>query len=326
MNITIVDKGSIPVLKYGGTSRVIWYLGKELSKMGHQVTYIVREGSSSPFAKIIPLNEEIDINKQIPEDTDIVHFNFTPKTEVNFPYVVTIHGNINNEQAADINSIFVSENHAKRHGSNSFVANGLDWDDYGSVNLDKKEDYLHFLGKAAWRVKNVQGAIDITKKARTKLHVLGGKRLNFKMGFRFTLSSRITFHGMVGGEEKLNLIRPSKGLIFPVRWHEPFGLAITESLYMGCPVFGTPYGSLPEIVHKEVGFLSNNENELVEAVKNVDSFSTKRCHEYARDCYNSRVMAVLYLRKYEKVINGETLNEITPKAVKIQEEKFLDYN
>ena len=41
-----------------------------------------------------------------------------------------------------------------------------------------------------------------------------------------------------------------------MRWHEPFGIALIEALYFGCPVFGTPYGSLPEIVEEGVqGFL-----------------------------------------------------------------------
>ena len=56
-------------------------------------------------------------------------------------------------------------------------------------------------------------------------------------------------------------------MIFPVRWHEPFGLAIVESLYFGCPVFGTPYGSLPEIVAPDVGVLSARASDLAEAVR-----------------------------------------------------------
>jgi hypothetical protein len=61
-------------------------------------------------------------------------------------------------------------------------------------NSQMQRDYSHFLGKAAWRVKNVQGAIDVIKRTRTeKLIVMGGSRLNFKMGFRLTLSSGIRF-------------------------------------------------------------------------------------------------------------------------------------
>ena len=36
--------------------------------------------------------------------------------------------------------------------------------------------------------------------------------------------------------EKGEILNSSKGLVFPVLWHEPFGLAIIESLYYGCPV------------------------------------------------------------------------------------------
>ena len=67
---------------------------------------------------------------------------------------------------------------------------------------------------------------------------------------------------MVGGNKKNRLLQHSKGLIFPVKWDEPFGLAITESLYCGCPVFGTPYGSLPELVPSDVGFLAEDMNDI----------------------------------------------------------------
>ena len=155
-----------------------------------------------------------------------------------------------------------SKNHAARYGSHCFVHNGLDPDEYGKPSF-KKSDYFHFLGDAAWRVKNVKGAIKIASKAKVNLKVIGGNRLNISQGFRLTLNLNTSFCGMIGGVKKNEILDKSKGLIFPVRWHEPFGLAITESLYFGCPVFGTPYGSLPEIVNNEVGFLSNESTELV---------------------------------------------------------------
>ena len=51
----------------------------------------------------------------------------------------------------DKNSVFVSKNHANRYQSNEYVYNGLDWDDYGKVDLEKKRKRFHFLGNAAWR-------------------------------------------------------------------------------------------------------------------------------------------------------------------------------
>ncbi|MGR5543430.1 glycosyltransferase, partial [Vibrio campbellii] len=74
-------------------------------------------------------------------------------------------------------------------------------------------------------------------------------------------------------------------------WHEPFGLAVTESLYFGCPVFASPYGSLPELVNEDVGVLSHHESDLVTAIEQAEAFDSKRCNEYARDAFNATIMA-----------------------------------
>lgn len=327
MNILIEYNGLIPALKYGGTERAIWYLGKELTKMGHDITYLVNKGSSCDFAPILFYDKEKPLQEQVPPSTDIIHFLSKNAEPINKPYIVTIQGNVNDQREFDMNTVFVSKDHAARFGSTSFVYNGMDWDDYAKPDLNNKRNYFHFLGDAAWRLKNVKGAIDIinaTKKERLK--VLGGHRLNFNMGFRFTISPRVKFYGMVGGEEKNRLLQGSKGLIFPVKWSEPFGIALTESLYFGCPVFGTPYGSLPEIINKEVGFLSNSKDRLAEEVQNVDRYSRVTCHEYARDLFNSKLMAEAYVKKYEMVLNGEQLNSVPPKLITIQTEKFLEWN
>ena len=68
MNITIVLGDKIPSIKYGGTQRVMWYLGKELNKRGHKVTFIAGKGSSCPFAKVIELDPSVNLNTQIPTD------------------------------------------------------------------------------------------------------------------------------------------------------------------------------------------------------------------------------------------------------------------
>lgn len=305
MNVLIVQNSVFPALLYGGTERVLWYLAHELHKMGHQVSLLCKSGSECPFANCIIYNPQKHINEQIPDDIDIIHFN---TSELGYtgdkPYVVTIHGNYN--AVIPKNAIFVSRNHAERHDSQNFVYNGLDWDDYGELNKSEPRAYYHFLGKAAWRVKNVRGAINIIKQLPgEKLYVLGGTRLNFKMGFRFTISPKVRFKGMVGGNKKNRLLQHSKGLIFPVKWDEPFGLAITESLYCGCPVFGTPYGSLPELVPSDVGFLAEDMNDIAEHIKNHYNYTHSRCHEYARDLFNSRIMAENYVRYYERILQGE---------------------
>jgi glycosyltransferase involved in cell wall biosynthesis len=325
MRITIVDRGRIPVSHYGGTQRVIWYLGQELSRMGHQVSFLVAPGSTCPFARIIPLDSHRTAASQIPENTDIVHFHFDPGdvSSLSIPYIITNHGNRHDFRVFDPNTVFVSKNHAQRYGSECFVYNGLDWDDYGKPNLEISRRYFHFLGKAAWKVKNLSGAIQVIKQTpHEKLYVLGGKRVNLSMGIRITLSPRVKFFGMVGGTKKLDLLQHSKGLLFPVLWNEPFGLAIIESLYFGCPVFGTPYGSLPELVTPEVGFLSCNCKELAEALLLHQNYHPEICHEYALENFNAKQMALGYLECYEQVLDGKTLNPLPPVWQGMAEEVF----
>lgn len=316
MKIVLVDTGGkIPALKYGGTERVIWGLGKALSQLNHQVTYIVPEGSYCDFAKVITYNPLKTLNEQIPSEADLVHFHFKLKEAISKPYLVTIHGNYDDQDEFDQQSVFLSKNHATRHNSEVYVYNGLDWDDYPKVKLNLNRDYFHFLGKATWKIKNALGAYSISQKSNVPLKVMGGKKwseYNLKKGFKYLFNPNIDFCGMVDNDQKMNICSQSKGLIFPVRWHEPFGLAVIESLYCGSPVFATPYGSLKELVIDEVGFTHTQESKLVDAVKNRE-FSPIRCHEYARDLFNAKVMTQNYLQLYERVLNGDALNITAPK-------------
>lgn len=324
MNILIVCKGTLPPATYGGTERVVWSLIKGLYQLGHKVYILNPLSVKCEWANCIIQQPDLSIDDQIPDEIDIVHFHIGGSCNKK-PYVITRHGNNTVTQKNDPNSIFVSHKHALNHGCESFVYNGLDWDDYRQPNLNanKRDNRYHFLGKAAWRLKNVQGAIDITKNAKVGLDVLGGHRLNFKMGFRLTLDRHVKFHGMVDNIKKCNVLERSKGLIFPVTWEEPFGLAITESLFMGTPVFATPYGSLPELISTpEFGLLSNIEADLVDAIKHRD-YDPRLCYEYARDTFDHISMTKAYLNKYEQVLQGELLNSSI--SAPIQKMKKLPY-
>jgi len=324
MNIVLFYNGYVPAIKYGGTERVVFYLAQELEKLGHTVTLLVKGTLKETVLKTIIYNESIPIKDQLPSNTDVVHLHSLIEEQLDFPYVMTLHGNTSNQNALDKNVIFVSKNHAQRYGSSSFVLNGLNWDDYSVVNINERRRYYHFLGNAAWKVKNVTAAIELAKKSNEKIKILGGVRFNFNMGIRFTFTHKASFYGMVGGDQKDALLNASKGLIFPVLWHEPFGLAIIESLYFGAPVFGTPYGALPELVTPEVGYLSDDKSVLVEAIES-NHFDRKLCHEYARDLFNSKRMAEQYLLKYETVLNHNSLNKTAPFLQTLPTSKYLKF-
>src|SRR5436190_1507033 len=126
MHILIVNNSIIPALKYGGTERVIWWLGKRLVKMGHKVSYLVAKGSWCPFADVYGLNPAVPFNSQVPATVDVVHLLSGYNERPEKPYIITMQGNLNEAVELDKNIVFVSRNHAWRYGSESFVYNCLD--------------------------------------------------------------------------------------------------------------------------------------------------------------------------------------------------------
>ena len=272
MHILLVNNSPIPVYGYGGTERVIWDLGKTLVQQGHRVSYLVPEGSTCDFGQVLPIRPDAPWEAQIPADVDVAHFQFNPRSELSRPYLVTEHGNARKPRPLPRNTVFLSRDHAARYGSTEFVYNGLDWASYGPVDFARPRPHYHFLGKAAWGVKNVRGAIRVAKLAGVELDVLGGHRINFRRGFRWTLSRKIHFHGMVGG---------------------------------------TPYGALPELVPVHCGVLSDQASVLAEAVRS-NHFDPRACHAHVVEHFGAARMARNYLRMYERVLDGETLNAQAP--------------
>ena len=322
MNIAITSNIALPVAKYGGAERVIWELSRELSFLGHSVYLITPPGTTCDFAQVIEFNPVNNISSLIPKSIDLIHFFSKIPKNLQIPHIYTAEGNGIYGQKFSRQTVFVSKNQAFRHGGDCVVYNGLT---PCETNLSLERKGFHFLGKAAWRRKNVKGAIRCARKANsTKIDILGGTRINFNMGFRFTLDPIARFHGMVDNSKKYKVMESSKGLVFPVCWNEPFGLAIIESLFSGCPVFGTPYGSLPELVPSEVGFLSASSDELAEAMKDSQQWKPQVCRDYAVENFNSKKMALSYVEIYERVLAGETLNK-EPPTLKELEPKLLPF-
>ncbi len=329
MRILIVCKNRIPVFAYGGTERIVWDLGLELSRRGHQITFIAKPGSRSDFADVLPFDKRKPFLPQVREAArlcrpDVVHFHSNPfgtvqeADEFRWPYLVTAHKNLDLQEWFPVNTVFISADHARRYGGENFVYNGLNWAQYGRVDLSIVRSHFHFLGNVNWPYKNFRGAVSVACTAGVPLEVMGGSRLQFKRkskgGFRFTWQPNVRFNGQTGGATKFDLLNRSRGFIFPVTWHEPFGLAIVESLFFGAPVFATPYGAIPELVDASCGVLSNSSSALVDAIGSWDSFPAEACHIRAREIFNSSRMALGYLSLYEKVLDRRALQSQPPQG------------
>lgn len=310
----LVSRVSLPPPKYGGTQRVIWSLAQAQRAQGHEVRFLWGDAPQVPAGTIVAKKGQA-LNPLIGDWPDIVHFHRAPDEPISKPFVVTEHFNAGGPQQYHLNTVFLSRQHAAIHHGHCYVYNGLDWSDYGEPCFTPKGKYFHFLGKARIATKNLSGAIATAKQAKAKLAVLGGPRMKLGKGGYIHFDRHVSFKGMVGGEHKHNLIRQSNGLLLPVRWHEPFGLAYTESLFLGAPVFATPYGAIPEIVSEpELGFLSTKAEELAAAMADMSPYNRRMCHEVAKERFGHMQMAQGYQQCYETVLDGQTLHQTAPYA------------
>jgi glycosyltransferase involved in cell wall biosynthesis len=313
MRIAVVYPGRLPAVDYGGIERFVVWLGRGLRELGHEVAVLAAPGSHTDFAPVFPYDPAAPVEAQLPGGIDFVHLSLPGDWPRSVPACLTYHETSGERRSHHPNTVFVSAHQARANGGEVFVWHGLDPSNYPEPDLDAARTRLTFLGKAAWRVKNVRGAIAIARRAGLPVDVLGGSRLQFSMGFRLTLDWRARFHGMVDDAAKAKWLNRSRGLVNPVRWHEPFGVAIIEALYFGVPVFGTPYGSLRELVPPFAGHLATSAEELSEAIL-TRSYEPERIHGWAREQFHYLRMARDYIGIYEKILGGGQLHASPPQA------------
>ena len=304
IRVSLIHNALFPIQKYGGTERVIWWLAKGLHELGHSVQLVCNPQSSCPFAEIISYADFAQGKSSL--KSEIQHFFYSPPAEPKTPYVVTIEGNGQVGERFLPNTIFVSEDHARRHGAIAFVYNGLDPDDYIFNPEQATRSGLLFLAKASWSVKNVRGAIRIARLSNKHLNILGGSR------WWLPQWRGVSWRGMLGGSEKSQWIAGAEALVFPVLWHEPFGIAVTEALVSGTPVLATPFGSLKELVPAQVGKLCSTYEDFIQQAANLSQFKPQDCRDWALSKFHYLKMTQSYLSLYDRVLNGHQLNPNPP--------------
>ncbi|HVZ58894.1 MAG TPA: glycosyltransferase [Patescibacteria group bacterium] len=74
----------------------------------------------------------------------------------------------------------------------------------------------------------------------------------------FLKNPLVTMRGLLTDGPKISFLKGAKAFLFPLRWDEPFGMSVIESLAVGTPVIAYARGSMPEIIlDGKVGFLVN---------------------------------------------------------------------
>lgn len=307
MKVVFHSSSPLPVKDYGGIERIVYWHMVELVKQGHEIVLIGHpdcQVSADGIEHLPYAPSDLGWENLIPADTDIAHLSYNHQVSSGLPTLSTVHGNAQIGEKLRKNSVFVSKKHAQNHGGEFFVYNALDFSEYPFD--DKREikwDHFLFLAKASWRVKNLKHTIKACSSAKKALEIIGGRGLLPR--------PRIKSHGIVGGSKKLEIINQCDALIFPVRWQEPFGIAIIEAMALGLPVIGSSYGSLPELITNDTGIICKNFEELCQAVATDHSsrFSPSKIRESVQKRFNISDHTRSYIQLYEKILSGESLHQ-----------------
>jgi len=299
MHVAVASHHRLPVKGYGGNQRVVVALVRGLAALGHRVTLLAQPGTRVPeAARVVEVpprtlkNAGADLAPFVPKDADILHGHFPLKQgPKGVPFVQTLHGNWKPGAALPPHTIFLSRDHAHRHGSEAFVYNGLDPAEF--IFRRRKEQWDLFLGRLH-SDRGYHWAVEAAKKTGRRLIVAGGWRPSF--------TGVIKYVGEVDGKRKAVLLARARCLWMPAQWDEPFGLPTIEALFSGTPVLGTRRGALPEILTPAVGAVCETLDEMLAAAETIATRDPVACRERAERHFTHLHMAENYIRMYQSVL------------------------
>lgn len=210
----------------------------------------------------------------------------------------------------DLNYISIS-NSQRKGGENlnwiGTVYNGIDLKPY--TFHTKPKDYFVWLGKFN-PDKGVKEAILAAKKAKVKLLLAGKVDELEKEDYEYFKTEveplidnkQITYVGEANDKKKNELFGNAKAFLNPIKWNEPFGLVMTESMATGTPVISFINGSAPEIItNNETGFLVKTVNEMVQKIKMINKINREKTRKRVEQLFSAEKMVDGYESLYKKL-------------------------
>jgi len=105
-------------------------------------------------------------------------------------------------------------------------------------------------------------------------------------------------------ETLLDLLRRAKCTLVGDRWEQPFSIVMLESMACGTPVIAFRKGATSEIIKDgKTGFVVDTEDDMVEAIKKIDSIKPEDCRKRVEDNFSREHMAKKYLDVYRMIIS-----------------------
>jgi glycosyltransferase involved in cell wall biosynthesis len=324
---------AVPPPAYGGTELVVHALACALSRAGHEVVIYATGDSRGPNVRaffetpVWPPDPYLELlhchfaARDVAEgDFDVVHVH-TPAAlafagEMNAPVVYTLH-HVQEPRlsryyahAPAIVRVAISARQAalEQPAPDHVVHHGLEPDLYRAGAPHGDAGYAFFLGRLSW-CKGPELAIEAAREAGLPL-VVAGKVHGEDGGpegwedavLRPALRQpHVQWVPEADLEAKRRLFEGARALLVPIRWEEPFGLVMIESMMAGCPVIAYRRGAAPELVEDGVtGHLVDDVGEMAAALRRVRRFDRAACRARALERFSSDRMARDYLAVYRR--------------------------
>jgi len=189
------------------------------------------------------------------------------------------------------------------------VYNGLDLNAIPFQTSVAPDAPLLFAGRIAPE-KGVEAALEIAELAGTPLVIAGGiyDRNYYEQRIlpRLTNSgTHITYVGQIGREELWQLMGQALGVLCPIAWDEPFGLAPVEAMATGTPVIAFRRGAMAEIIqHGQTGFLVAPDacSQAAALVHELPTIVRAHCRTHVEEHFTLDKMLNAYERVYRTLI------------------------
>lgn len=335
----------IPPSLYGGTERIVSLLTEGLVARGHDVT-LFASGDSKTNAKLSSIFEKALGNSGFDKsnnDRPLLHYQACYDRASEFDLIhshgqylslpgaerlgtsvlFTIHGSYYKGETTEekrailakykhFNYSSISDNQRGGMPDLHFVAtvyNALDISEY-LYNPQNNSEYLLWVGRVSPK-KGALEAIQTAKKVGLRLEMAAAidpiDRKYFDEVIKPSIDgANVVFHGEVRSNSLIELYGGARAVLFPIAWHEPFGLVMIEAMACGTPVVAYNCGSVPEIVEDgKTGYVveqSDGIDGLVRAVQKIDLIDRAACRARVDKYFSSERMVEGYEKAYKKVL------------------------
>ncbi|PIR01994.1 MAG: glycosyl transferase [Candidatus Nealsonbacteria bacterium CG_4_9_14_0_2_um_filter_37_38] len=206
-------------------------------------------------------------------------------------------------------AIFISESERKLSAvkfPKSFVIyNGIDVSQF-KFNPKPKDHFIWIARIDPF--KGIENAIRAAEILNVKLLLAGrldpARKEYFETKIQPHLSRKIRYLGELSSEEISDFYGSALACLYPIEWEEPFGLIMVEAMACGTPVIAYRRGSVPEVIEDgKTGFVVENIEEMVKAMKKIDTISRKSCRQRVEKYFTGKKMVDEYEKLYFKIVS-----------------------